>query len=60
MTKRIKKYKVGQKVEFGFAGGFLTGVITSPTGKLGTYTITDSKGYKYPISPEDILNIVNG
>lgn len=52
-----RKYKVGQIVEFVFAGGLLEGTITK-VDKDDRISITDKQGYKYPVSITNISKIV--
>ena len=55
MAKR-KKYKVGEIVEFNWAGATEIGEILS-VDKNGKHIIDDGK-YTYPIETENILNTV--
>jgi hypothetical protein len=54
-----KRYKVGEKVRFYFAGCESVGVIEQiPGGKTPWYSIRDNENYLYPIAFDRILDIV--
>jgi hypothetical protein len=55
MAKR-KKYKVGDTVEFSFAGAKERGKITM-INEVGRLTINDGK-YTYPVEPEKVVSVI--
>ena len=55
MAKR-KHYKIGEVVEFSFAGSTEKGVITH-VDEAERYTVDDGK-FTYPVYAENIVNVI--
>ena len=51
------KYKIGDRLEFKFAGSFYKGKVidVDKGGKVIKYNAKDSNGFFYPFSQEDVI-----
>lgn len=57
MARLRAKYKVGDKVDFRFAGGLFSGTIIEmkKEAKEVKYSIKDDRGFKYPVSQVNVI-----